>query len=76
VIRIGDFSRFSRVSVKTLRSYVEMGLLKPVAKWIDQNGYQTVGPGRELNLRLPEKQGDQNAPNTDNEIQFPVEKVT
>ena len=42
---------------------------------VDQNGYQIVGPGRELNLRLPEKLGDQNDPNTVNEIQFPVEKV-
>ncbi|MBN2115574.1 MAG: MerR family transcriptional regulator, partial [Anaerolineales bacterium] len=29
-IRIGDFSKLSRVSVKTLRFYDEMGLLKPV----------------------------------------------
>ena len=47
-----------------------------IAKWIDKNGYQIVGPGRELNLRLPDKLGDQNDPNTVNEIQFPVEKVT
>ena len=46
-----------------------------LAKWIDQNGYQIVGPGRELNLRLPEKLGDQHDLNTVNEIQFPVEKV-
>lgn len=46
-----------------------------LAKWIDQNGYQIVGPGRELNLRLPEALGDQNDPNTVNEIQFPVEKT-
>jgi len=46
-----------------------------LAKWIDQNGYQIVGPGRELNLRLPERLGDQNDPDTVNEIQFPVEKV-
>jgi len=46
-----------------------------VAKWIDQNGYHIVGPGRELNLRLPEPSGNQNDPNTVNEIQFPVEKV-
>lgn len=45
-----------------------------LAKWIDQNGYHIVGPGRELNLRLPNKLGDQNDPNTVNEIQFPVEK--
>jgi DNA-binding transcriptional MerR regulator len=46
-----------------------------LAKWIDQNGYQIVGPGRELNLRLPDTPGDQNDPNTVNEIQFPVEKA-
>ena len=31
MIRIGDFSKLSRVSVKTLRYYDEMGLLKPIA---------------------------------------------
>lgn len=46
-----------------------------LAKWIDQNGYQIVGPGRELNLRLPDTPGDLNDPNTVNEIQFPVEKA-
>jgi DNA-binding transcriptional MerR regulator len=45
-----------------------------LAKWIDQNGYRIVGPGRELNLRVPEPPGNQNDPNTLNEIQFPVEK--
>src|SRR5574339_582645 len=30
MIRIGDFSKLSRVSVKTLRYYDETGLLKPV----------------------------------------------
>jgi len=46
-----------------------------IAKWIDENGYQIVGPWRELNLRPPEPPGNQNDPNTLNEIQFPVEKV-
>ena len=46
-----------------------------IAKWIDENGYQITGPARELNLRLPDKLGDQNDPNTVNEVQFPVEKV-
>ena len=31
MIRIGDFSKLSRISVKTLRYYDEMGLLKPVS---------------------------------------------
>jgi DNA-binding transcriptional MerR regulator len=30
MIRIGDFSKLSRISIKTLRYYDEMGLLKPV----------------------------------------------
>ncbi len=30
MIRIGDFSKLSRVSIKTLRHYDEMGLLKPI----------------------------------------------
>jgi effector-binding domain-containing protein len=46
-----------------------------IAKWIDANGYQVVGPPRELNLKMPDKPGDQNDPNTVNEIQFPVEKA-
>jgi DNA-binding transcriptional MerR regulator len=45
-----------------------------LAKWIDQNGYEIVGPSRELNLQMPAKQGDQNDPGTVNEIQFPVWK--
>ena len=46
-----------------------------LAKWIDENGYHFIGPARELNLRLPDKPGDQNDPNTVNEVQLPVEKV-
>jgi DNA-binding transcriptional MerR regulator len=30
MIRIGDFSKLSRVSIKTLRHYDELGLLKPI----------------------------------------------
>src|SRR5215471_20138439 len=30
VIRIGDFSKLSQVSIKTLRYYDEMGLFKPI----------------------------------------------
>ena len=46
-----------------------------IAKWMDENGYQSVGPWRELNLRPPEPPGDQNDPNTLTEIQFPVTKA-
>ena len=45
-----------------------------IAKWISDNGYQIAGPWRELNLRPPEPPGNQNDPNTLNEIQFPVKK--
>jgi effector-binding domain-containing protein len=45
-----------------------------LAKWIDEHGYRIAGPSRELNLRTPEPPGNQNDPNTVNEIQFPVEK--
>jgi DNA-binding transcriptional MerR regulator len=44
-------------------------------KWVDENKYQIVGPGRELYLRTPKPDGNQNDPDTVSEIQFPVEKV-
>ena len=33
MLKIGDFSKLSRVSIRLLRHYDEIGLLKPV--WID-----------------------------------------
>jgi effector-binding domain-containing protein len=44
-------------------------------KWIETNGYQISGPGRELYLEIPKKPGDQNDPDTLTEIQFPVVKA-
>jgi len=42
MIRIGDFSKLSRVSIKTLRFYDEMGLLKPLE--VDRfSGYRWYG---------------------------------
>ncbi len=42
MIRIGDFSKLSRVSIKTLRFYDEMGLLKPLE--VDRfTGYRWYG---------------------------------
>lgn len=39
MLKIGDFSKLAQVSVKTLRHYGELGLLKPV--WIDRfTGYR------------------------------------
>jgi DNA-binding transcriptional MerR regulator len=46
-----------------------------IAKWIDQHGYQIVGPVRELYLRQPQPEGNQNDPGTVSEIQFPVAKA-
>lgn len=39
MLRIGDFSKLSLVSVKTLRYYDELGLLKPV-RVDDTTGYR------------------------------------
>ena len=39
MLKIGDFSRVAHVTVKTLRHYAKVGLLKPV--WIDRfSGYR------------------------------------
>jgi DNA-binding transcriptional MerR regulator len=42
MIRIGDFSKLSRVPIKTLRYYDEVGLLKP-ARVDDWTGYRYYG---------------------------------
>src|SRR5512136_3460541 len=45
MLRIGDFSRLSRVSVKALRYYDEIGLLKPIE--IDRfTGYRYYSAGQ------------------------------
>ena len=42
MLKIGDFSKLSRISIRMLRHYDEMGLLKP--KWIDPaTGYRYYG---------------------------------
>ncbi|MBN2149766.1 MAG: MerR family transcriptional regulator [Anaerolineales bacterium] len=43
-------------------------------RWIDDNGYQIDGPGREIYLRTANPQGSQTDPETVTEIQFPVRK--
>jgi hypothetical protein len=63
---IGDFARLGRVSVRMLRHYDAIGLLRPayvdrvsamdnviptiqtLARWIDANGYRSVGYNLEL----------------------------
>ncbi len=78
----GRITIYSLPGVETMASVVHAGSFATIgeaydaiAKWIDKNGYKVVGPPRELNLKMPEKQGDQNDPSTVNEIQFPVEKM-
>jgi len=46
-----------------------------ILKWLDQNKYQIVGPGREIVLREPRPENSQNDPETVVEIQYPVAKV-
>jgi effector-binding domain-containing protein len=60
VIRIGDFSKLSQVSIKTLR-------------WIEANSYSIAGPNREIYLYCtqPVRQDDDSYVT---EIQFPVVK--
>jgi len=43
-------------------------------KWIEANGYQINGPGREIYLQPPAEGGSQTDPDTVTEIQFPVVK--
>jgi DNA-binding transcriptional MerR regulator len=48
-----------------------------ITKWMDSNGYECVGPVREVYLREAKQEGDrgsQTDPETVTEIQFPVKK--
>jgi DNA-binding transcriptional MerR regulator len=48
-----------------------------IAKWIESNGYECVGPVREVYLRPAKEEGraaSQNDPETVTELQFPVQK--
>lgn len=49
-----------------LKSYCAIGT------WIEKNGYQIVGPGREVSLRLPPPDKPDEAVT---EIQFPVQRI-
>jgi DNA-binding transcriptional MerR regulator len=77
----GDLPSNKSVSVYSLPAYETMACAvhagsfatigaayDAIAKWIDVNGYQIIGSPRELNLKPPEPIGNQNAPNTVNEI--------
>ena len=47
-----------------------------LVKWIEENGYQIAGsPYREIYLKPPAEEGDQQDHETLTEIQFPVKKV-
>ncbi|MGD2157660.1 MAG: MerR family transcriptional regulator [Anaerolineales bacterium] len=82
----GDLPETERVKVrqladtKTMACVVHQGpfitiseAYEALIKWIGENGYQIVGPGREVYLREA-KEGDQNDPDTLTEVQFPVKK--
>lgn len=50
LIKIGDFARECRVTVKALHHYERMGLLKPA--WINRyNGYRFYAPGQRRQLK-------------------------
>ena len=40
MLKIGDFSKLSRVSIRMLRHYDEIGLLKPI--WIDPESVLSI----------------------------------
>ena len=46
-----------------------------IVKWIEANGYRSVGPIREIYLQTPQQDGNQSDPNTVTEIQFPVSRA-
>ncbi len=82
----GDLPETERVKVRELAGIeimacvVHHGSLTTIGeayeallKWIGENDYHIIGPGREVYLREA-KLGDQIDPDTITEIQFPVEK--
>jgi DNA-binding transcriptional MerR regulator len=82
-----DLSESKRIKVRTLPAVDSMACTihngpfttlgeayNAIGKWITDNGYQIVGPCRELYLQT-NSDGNQNDPNTVTEIQFPVEKI-
>ena len=82
----GDLPETQRVKVRDLTGGAAMACVahhgpfvtigqayEALMKWIGENGYHIVGPGREVYLREA-REGDQDDPNTLTEIQFPVDK--
>jgi DNA-binding transcriptional MerR regulator len=48
---IGEFARHGRVSVRMLMHYDAIGPVgQALARWIDANGYRSVGYAREVTL--------------------------
>jgi len=83
-----DVPETGRVKVRTLPAietmacsvhagpYVTLGeAYDAILKWVDENGYQVMGAGREIYLQETKPAGNQNDPGAVTEIQFPVEKV-
>ena len=80
MLKIGDFSKLSRVSVRMLRSYDEIGLLKPaempeaygaVISWCNANGYECSSPM--FNIYHVSPHETQNPDEYVTEACFPVE---
>jgi DNA-binding transcriptional MerR regulator len=82
-----ELSESKRIKVKTLPAVDSMACTihhgpfatlgeayNAIGKWISDNGYQIVGPCRELYLQS-KGDGNQNDPDTVTEIQFPVKKA-
>jgi len=69
-------------AVETMASLIHHGPFntlyqsyQEIIRWLDANGYQIVGPGREIYLSTGETEVHQDDPNYVTEIQFPVIKV-
>ena len=79
MLKIGEFARLSQVSVKTLRHYDALGVLRPALvdpesgyrdRWLSTGPYRLAGPCREIYHRDPSHTDDPTTYIT--EIQYPL----
>jgi DNA-binding transcriptional MerR regulator len=83
---VGDLKESARIKIKEIPAVASMACIvhhgpfvtigeayDAILKWIGENGYQIVGPAREVYLREAENVS-QTDPDTITEIQFPVRK--
>lgn len=71
MFKIGDFAQLTQATVKALRHYDRLGLLKP-ALVDDVNGYRSAGPVRAVYLELGNRTMTHGPEVT--ELQLPVVK--